>query len=141
MISKPLNHKTFLVVVPLLSSFSSAQFSSTQLGRGNAPLFSLCHKLLLHLAPIATLTKTRCPSIIDVKNPLTIKLFWLWCLYSVPSALLNSAQLNWGGAMHHFSLSVTSCRSICTNLRSEARRTRLMILACQLLCKELNFIK
>ena len=47
--SKPLNHKTFLVVVPLLSSFSSAQFSSTQLGRGNAPLFSLCHELSLHL--------------------------------------------------------------------------------------------
>ena len=49
LMSKPLNHKTFLVVVPLLSSFSSAQFSSTQLGRGNAPLFSLCHELSLHL--------------------------------------------------------------------------------------------
>ena len=35
--------------MPLLSSFSSAQFSSTQLGRGNAPLFSLCHELSLHL--------------------------------------------------------------------------------------------
>ena len=45
-------HKTSLVVLPLLSSFSSAQFSSTQLGQGNAPLFSLCHELLLHLAPI-----------------------------------------------------------------------------------------
>ena len=35
--------------MPLLSSFSSAHFSSTQLGRGNAPLFSLCHELSLHL--------------------------------------------------------------------------------------------